>query len=109
MAKLKMTPQVLDLIALRFKVLSDSARLRILNCLRYGEMTVSELVEKTELGQANVSKHLQILHSNGFVERRKDGLFVYYSFADESVFNLCDIMCGRLEAELKSRRKLFAS
>lgn len=104
-----MTPEVLDLVALRFKVLADSARLRILSCLRDGEMTVGELVEKTELGQANVSKHLQLLHSNGFVDRRKEGLFVYYSLADESVFKLCDMICGRLEAELKTRRKLFAS
>ena len=109
MVKLKMTPEVLDLVALRFKVLSDSARLRILSCLRDGEMTVGELVEKTGLGQANVSKHLQILHSNGFVDRRKEGLFVYYSLADDSVFKLCDMMCGRLEAEVKTRRKLFAS
>ena len=109
MVKLKMTPEVLDLVALRFKVLADSARLRILNCLRDGEMTVSELVEKTGLGQANVSKHLQLLHSNGFVDRRKEGLFVFYTLADESVFKLCDMMCGRLEAELKTRRKLFAS
>lgn len=108
MAKLKMTPEVLDLVALRFKVLSDSARLRILNCLRDGETTVSDLVEKTGLGQANVSKHLQLLHSNGFVKRRKKGLFVYYCLADRSVFKLCDMMCGRLEAELATRRKLFA-
>jgi DNA-binding transcriptional ArsR family regulator len=107
--KLKLTPEVMDLVALRFKVLADSARLRILSCLRDGEMTVGELVEQTGLGQANVSKHLQLLHSNGFVDRRKEGLFVYYSLADESVFKLCDMMCGRLEAELKTRRKLFAS
>ena len=104
-----MTPEVLDMIALRFKVLAESARLGILSCLRDGEMTVGELVEATGLGQANVSKHLQMLHSNGFVARRKEGLFVYYSLADASVFQLCEMMCGRLEAELKTRRKLFAS
>ena len=109
MAKLKLTPEVLEMIALRFKVLAESARLGILSCLREGEMTVGELVEETGLGQANVSKHLQLLHANGFVERRKDGLFVYYSLADERVFQLCDMMCGRLEAELKARRKLLAS
>lgn len=109
MGKPKLTPEVLDLVALRFKVLAESARLQILNCLRDEEMTVSELVEKTGFGQANVSKHLQLLHSSGFVERRKEGLFVYYCLADESVFQLCEMMCGRLEAELKTRRKLFAS
>ena len=104
-----MTPDVLEMVAVRFKVLSEPARLEILSCLRDGEMTVGELVESTGLGQANVSKHLQLLHSNGFVTRRKEGLFVYYSLADASVFQLCDLMCGRIEAELKTRRRLFAS
>ena len=103
-----MTPEVLVLVAERFKALAEPARLQILSCLRAGETTVSELVEQTELGQANVSKHLQLLHTLGFVSRRKVGLFVYYALADKSVFQLCDVMCGRLEAEMKTRRKLLA-
>ena len=102
-----MTPDLMALIAERFKALAEPARLRILNALRRGEMTVSELVEDTELGQANVSKHLQLLHNLKFVSRRKDGLFVYYALADKRVFQLCDIMCGRLESEMKARRKLL--
>jgi DNA-binding transcriptional ArsR family regulator len=98
----------LILVAERFKALAEPARLELLNCLRQGEMTVSELLDATGLGQANVSKHLQLLHSHGFVSRRKDGLFVYYSIADKSVFRLCDIMCGRLETELKARGKALA-
>ena len=108
MGKLVLTPDVLVLIAERFKALAEPARLQILNCLRRGELTVTELVEETEFGQANVSKHLQLLHTLGFVSRRKDGLFVYYALADKSVFQLCDVMCGRLEAEMKARRKLLA-
>ena len=65
-------------------------------------------MEKTGFGQANVSKHLQVLHSLGFVRRRKDGLFVYYALADKRVLQLCDVMCGRLEAEVKARRKMLA-
>jgi DNA-binding transcriptional ArsR family regulator len=107
--KLKLTPDVLEMVAVRFKVLAEPARLEILSRLREGEMTVGDLVESTGLGQANVSRHLQLLHSSGFVNRRKDGLFVYYSLADAHVFQLCDMMCGRIEAELKTRRKLFAS
>lgn len=96
------------LVAERFKALAEPARLQILNCLRGGELTVTELVEETEFGQANVSKHLQLLHTLGFVNRRKEGLYVYYALADKSVFQLCDVMCGRLEAEMKARRKLLA-
>ena len=108
MGKLVLTPDVLVLIAERFKALAEPVRLQILNCLRGGELTVTELVEETEFGQANVSKHLQLLHTLGFVSRRKEGLFVYYALADKSVFHLCDVMCGRLEAEMKARRKLLA-
>lgn len=108
MGNLSMTPEVLALVAARFKALAEPARLEILNALRAGERTVGELVEETELGQANVSKHLQLLFGLGFVTRRKDGLFVYYGLADKTVFQLCDIMCGRIEAETKARRKLLA-
>ena len=108
MTRLSLTPDVMQLIAERFKALAEPARLQILNTLREGELTVSELVEETGLGQANVSKHLQLLHAMGFVNRRKHGLFAYYFLADRSVFRLCDLMCGRLESEMKTRRKLLA-
>lgn len=108
MANPPMTPELLGLMSERFKALAEPARLQMLNALRSGEMTVGELVDETELGQANVSKHLQLLHALGFVNRRKDGLYVYYALADRSVFQLCDIMCGRLRVQMKARRKLLA-
>lgn len=108
MSSLALTPEILVLVAERFKALAEPVRLDILHHLRSGEMSVTDLVNVCGQGQANVSKHLQVLHNLGFVKRRKDGLFVYYSLADKSVFQLCDIMCGRLEAEMKVRRKLLA-
>jgi DNA-binding transcriptional ArsR family regulator len=108
-AKAALAPEVLALVAGRFKALSEPARLRILQCLRSGELSVGELVNETELGQANLSRHLQMLHAHGFVVRRKKGLFVYYALADKSVLKLCDIMCGRLEMEIKTRGRLLAS
>ncbi len=107
MSDVTLTPELLGLIAERFKALSEPARLRILNALRTGEKTVSQLMEETGLGQANVSKHLQMLHSLGFVGRRKEGLHVHYSLASEDVFRLCDIMCGRLAAEADARWRLL--
>lgn len=109
MGNLPLTPELLELIGERFKALAEPARLRILNALRDGEKTVSELMEETELGQANASKHLQLLYSLGFVDRRKEGLYVYYSLADKDVFHLCDIMCGRLVREAQMRSNLFAT
>ena len=109
MGNLKMTPELLGLIAERFRALAEPARLQILNALRGGEKTVTQLVEETGLGQANVSKHLQVLHSMGYIARRKEGLFVYCSLIDKDVFRLCDLMCGRLEMEVRTRRKLLAT
>ncbi|HET9984545.1 MAG TPA: metalloregulator ArsR/SmtB family transcription factor [Longimicrobiales bacterium] len=102
-----LTPELLALLAERFKALSEPARLSILSALRGGEKTVTELMAETGYGQANLSKHLQLLHSLRFVERRKEGLFTYYRLAGDDVFQLCDIMCGRLAAETDSRRSLF--
>ena len=108
MAKLALTPEVLELIAQRFRALSEPARLQILQTLRGGELSVGDLVYETELSQANVSKHLQQLYSLGFVRRRKEGLYVYYAIADQSVFRLCDVMCGQLENRMKAQRRILA-
>ncbi len=96
-------------IAERFKALGEPARLRMLDVLRHGEMAVSELITATGLGQANVSKHLQILHAAGLVARRKEGLFVYYSLADRDVLLLCNIMCDRLERQTDADQRRFGT
>ncbi|HTJ22327.1 MAG TPA: metalloregulator ArsR/SmtB family transcription factor [Gemmatimonadaceae bacterium] len=109
MPRTKLTPDVLALIGERFKVLGEPARLDILQALRGGELTVTQLVDTTGLAQGNVSKHLQLLHAHGFVTRRKDGLFVHYALADRTVFRLCEIMCDRLTDHVAARRRLLAS
>lgn len=109
MRRSRPSPELLHLVAERFKALAEPARLEILNALRAGEMTVSDLVDTTGLGQANVSKHLRLLLAHGFVRRRKDGLFAYYALADRHVFRLCDIMCGRLASEAVLRRKVMVT
>jgi DNA-binding transcriptional ArsR family regulator len=108
MAKRQMSAQLLELVADRFKALGEPARLQILTQLRDREMTVGELVDATEMGQANVSKHLALLLGLGFVARRREGLYAYYALADARVFQLCDIMCARIESELTSRRKALS-
>jgi DNA-binding transcriptional ArsR family regulator len=107
MATANLTREMMDLIAERFRALGEPARLQILDALREGERTVGELMTATGLGQANASKHLQLLHSLGFVERRKEGLFVHYRLADDSVFQLCDIMCGRVVEEARAMREIL--
>lgn len=108
MAVRAMSPQMMALVADRFRALSDPARLRLLNELRAGEHTVGELVDATGLQQTNASRHLALLHSLGFLSRRREGLYVYYALADRDVLRLCDLMCGRIEAEAEARGKIFS-
>ena len=108
MADARFTAEKIELVTERFRALAEPARLHLMTALRHGERTVGELVEATGLGTANVSKHLQLLHAAGFVTRRKEGLHVRYALADDDVFQLCDIVCGRLEAEAAARRRVLA-
>ncbi|MEO8681085.1 MAG: metalloregulator ArsR/SmtB family transcription factor [Vicinamibacterales bacterium] len=101
MKKKPLGPDLLARVADRFKVLAEPARLTVLNALREGPLHVSALMDKTGLNQANLSKHLQLLHAHGYVARRRQGVFIHYQLADNSVFALCDIMCGQLERKLK--------
>jgi DNA-binding transcriptional ArsR family regulator len=93
--KTRLPEVLLDQLAERFKALAEPSRLAILSALSGGERSVTELVDATGLGQANVSKHLDTLRRYGFVDRRRDGLNVLYRVADADVFRICDIMCGR--------------
>lgn len=99
MSSKRLAPDMLRAVAERFKVLAEPARLSVLNELRFGARNVGELTEATGLSQANLSKHLQLLHAHGFVSRRREGLFTIYALADPSVFQLCDMMCGQLKRQ----------
>jgi DNA-binding transcriptional ArsR family regulator len=100
-----LSDDVIPQLAERFKALAEPARLQLLQVLEEGEQTVNALVERTGLGQANVSKHLQMLHSNGFVRRRKSGLFVFYDLIDRQVLKVCAVLRDRLPDEsLRARR-----
>jgi DNA-binding transcriptional ArsR family regulator len=96
MAREFLSDDVIAQVADRFRALSEPARLQLLRALARGEHTVNELVEQTGLGQANVSKHLQVLHAHGFVRRRRNGLFVHYAIADRQVVRLCHTMSSRV-------------
>lgn len=103
------TPELLAMVAGRFRALAEPARLGILHALEHGPLTVTELVAKTGLGQGNLSKHLQQLHATGFLSRTRRGLFVHYALADDDVLALCEIMCGRLESDLANQRATVTS
>lgn len=84
----------LEIVAAQFRALSDASRLQILQSLFENERSVQEICDLSGMSQANVSKHLSVLAEQGLVQKRRESLFVYYSIGDNSVYKLCDIVCG---------------
>jgi ArsR family transcriptional regulator len=68
-----MTPEVLDLVAARFRVLAEPVWLRILHALVSGQLSVNAIAASVESTQPNVSKHLRILEDAGLITRRQEG------------------------------------
>ena len=99
----KLSPEALELVAARFKVMSEPLRLRILHELQGGEMSVMEITEAVESSQPNVSKHLKVLQDAGLVTRRQEGNTVYCSIADATVFELCDVVCSSIREHLSAK------
>lgn len=71
-----------------FRGFSDPSRLKILEALRVGELTVGAIVEKTGLSQSNVSNHLSCMRDCGLVAAEQRGKFVAYSQSDPRVSEL---------------------
>ncbi len=88
---------LIEQIALRFRLLGEPLRLKLVAALAGGEQSVGDLVEMTGAGQPNVSKHLAALAQGGLVRRRKAGLVALYSIADPLVLRLCDVLCAGVQ------------
>ena len=89
-----------ELIAVRLRVIGDPTRIRILDLLREGELSVTQITEGLGTSQQNASKHLGVLLQAGIVARRKDGNSSIYSIADAGVYELCEQVCGGLQMQL---------
>lgn len=85
-------PEMAEIIASRFKLLSEAARLQILGAICERELSVQEICQATGLSQANVSKHLRLLKDAGVVRCRRVGSWRYYQVADRDLLNLCGQM-----------------
>ncbi|HWN72851.1 MAG TPA: metalloregulator ArsR/SmtB family transcription factor [Solirubrobacterales bacterium] len=96
-----LNPDAAELVARRFRALSDPTRLRILDFLRNrDEASVGEITETLGTSQQNVSKHLAALLAEGFVARRKRGTSSLYRISDPGVHELCDGVCAGIESQL---------
>ena len=87
------------------KTISNPRRQAILDNIRDGEMTVSDLIKKTGISQANLSQHLAILRSKGVVKTRRNGNNVHYSLSNLKIIEAYDLISEVLEDSATSREK----
>ena len=74
-----------------FKALSNPARIKILEMLRGGELSVTELQERLGIETSSVSQNLSVLRNKKIVDSRKAGTTVFYWVRDPEVFALLDV------------------
>ena len=99
---------LVELIAQRFRVIGEPMRIRLLDALRDGPLTINELTEALGASQQNVSKHVGVLAGAGIVGREKDGNRVRCFIADESVFELCELVCGGMRQQVAELDRLLS-
>lgn len=64
-------------------------------------LTVGELVEATGLKQGNVSKHLAVLYAARLLGRAREGNFTRYRIVDSCLTELCTLICGKIERDIR--------
>ena len=98
---------LVELIARRFRVIGEPMRIRVLDALRDGPLTINELTETLGASQQNISKHVGVLAQAGIVAREKDGNRVRCSIADDTIFELCELVCGGLREQVAGLDQLL--
>jgi DNA-binding transcriptional ArsR family regulator len=97
----------IDHAARLFATLAEPSRLRLLQALMPGPMTVTELVTTTGMKQGNVSKQLGILYDAQLLDRVREGNFIRYAIGDDIIVQLCSLVCRKIENDALDRLAAF--
>ena len=106
--KQKMSSAQVDAVSRLFRVLSEPSRLVLLQALHNGPLSVTELIDACSMKQANVSKHLGVLHDHRLVRRKREGVSIRYEIADPMIFALCELVCGKMEKDARNLAEVFS-
>jgi ArsR family transcriptional regulator, virulence genes transcriptional regulator len=89
--------------------LANPKRLEIIDKLRAGELSVTELVKALKISQSNLSQHLSVMRQRGIVTTRREGLNVFYRLSNSKITQACDLMrqvlLENLEADVAVARR----
>ncbi len=95
--------RLFEVVSGYFSLLSEPTRLKILNAICEGELSVSEIVERVESTQTNVSRHLNLMYGKGVLRRRRSGAMTFYSIADPNIVTLCRTACVQMASQLEEK------
>lgn len=91
--------EVFETAAEVFRVMSAPMRLKIISALCNGEQNVSQLLEKIDTTQPNMSQHLNTLYQAGVIGKRRDGVQIFYRIVNDRVVTLCRAVCTQIAIE----------
>lgn len=89
------------------KQLAHPVRLRIIELLKDGEYTVSQLMQALNIEQSNLSKHLGALRSIGILITRQEKVNVFYRIKDYDIFKVLRPIAEILRKKLKQSEQLL--
>ncbi|HKZ62191.1 MAG TPA: metalloregulator ArsR/SmtB family transcription factor [Nitrososphaera sp.] len=91
------------------KTLSNPLRLRIINELQPGEISVGALAKKLGIRQAHLSQHLAVLRQRGVVKTRRDGPNIYYSISNLKIVKACSLIREVLLEQLQKDQSMVTN
>ncbi len=101
------TEEIYEIQAEFCKGLAHPKRILILNLLKHGELSVSELVKMSGIPQANLSQHLGFLRQQGVLTARRAGMNIYYSIADKRIIEACDLIREIINDRIRRAQSLL--
>src|SRR5689334_250334 len=98
----KLDRAALERVAKVFTLFSEPLRLALIQELKEGEKSVNTLVETLSVSQAHVSRQLTILFDGALLARKRRGNQVFYSISEQMVYEICDIVCRKINRDAKT-------
>ena len=98
--------ELLELVAMRMRALSDPQRMRVLLGIEGREVSVQELADELEVSHQSASWHLNVLYRGGLLTRRRDGKSARYSLADYTATKIIAHAAAAVSARLEELGEL---
>lgn len=87
-----MKKKILEFQAEVCRTFANSKRLEVINLLKDGELTASDIAKALETTKANTSQHLAVMRMRGLLKTRREGTNIYYRIANEKLAHACNLM-----------------